>query len=231
MLNILQLCAGKGSRFANLYTMPKPLIDVHGSPMFKVAIDCFTGLESRRHFLFQEKDYLQHRPQQYVDGVYHTIDHYTNGAATSAAYVIRNSEYLDESWLVTDCDSIIDFDSEQFVKMSQRGNCVFTQHKLFDTKSSYSCIDNNNNILGIAEKQVISEYRNTGQYHWQSGKTFVDAYDFYVENNLMSLGEYYIAPLYNHAIQVQHSSTVSVTVKNFTPVGVPEDLERYLNAV
>jgi NDP-sugar pyrophosphorylase family protein len=230
MLNILQLCAGKGSRFANLYPMPKPLIDVRGNPMFKVAINCFAGLAGRRHFLFQEKDYLQYNPQQYVDGVYHIIDHYTTGAATSAAHVIRNSEYLNEPWLITDCDSMIDFDFKQFAKMSHRGNCVFTQHKPFDIKSSYSCIDNNNNILGIAEKQTISEYRNTGQYHWQSGETFINAYDFYVENNLMSLGEYYIAPLYNHAIQVQHSATVSVPVYNFTPVGVPEDLERYLNA-
>ena len=39
MLNIVLPMAGRGSRFANAgYTLPKPLIPVHGVPMIKVVV-------------------------------------------------------------------------------------------------------------------------------------------------------------------------------------------------
>lgn len=43
MLNIVLPMAGRGSRFANAgYTLPKPLIPVHGVPMIKVVVDNLT---------------------------------------------------------------------------------------------------------------------------------------------------------------------------------------------
>ena len=43
MLNIVLPMAGRGSRFANAgYTLPKPLIPVHGVPMIKVGVDNLT---------------------------------------------------------------------------------------------------------------------------------------------------------------------------------------------
>jgi NDP-sugar pyrophosphorylase family protein len=231
MLNVLQLCAGKGSRFAEYSNTAKPFLNVKGNPMFVAAIDSLNlGSDVRYHFLFQERAIKQYNPSQYVDGIIHKIDHYTDGAATSAAYVIRDSEYRNEPWLIVDCDFIVSYDSEKFKKMCDTNNCIFVQHRPYDVKSSYSCVDKDMNVLGVAEKQMISEYRNSGQYHWVSGDVFIESYDFYSDNGLVSLGEYYTAPLYNYAIQ-KGVPTVAIPVDSFTPIGTPIDYERYINEI
>lgn len=231
MLNILQLCAGKGSRFAEYSSTPKPFLDVHGKPMFVAALESLGAIDNvRNHFLFQERAIKQHNPSQYIEGIFYGIDHYTDGAATSAAYVIRNSQYRHEPWLIIDCDFIVSYDSTKFNELYDKSNCIFVQKKSFDVKSSYSCIDENFNVLGVAEKQPISKYRNSGQYHWVSGDVFIESYDFYSDNGLVSLGEYYTAPLYNYAIQ-KGIPTVAIEVNKFTPIGTPIDYERYINEV
>lgn len=56
MLNIVLPMAGRGSRFANAgYTLPKPLIPVHGVPMIKVVVDNLTPkCEHRFIFVVQQ---------------------------------------------------------------------------------------------------------------------------------------------------------------------------------
>ena len=40
MLNIVLPMAGRGSRFLNAgYKVPKPLIEIHGTPMIKLVVD------------------------------------------------------------------------------------------------------------------------------------------------------------------------------------------------
>jgi NDP-sugar pyrophosphorylase family protein len=231
MLNVLQLCAGKGSRFAEYSQTPKPFLDVHGDPMFVAAIKSLNlGNDVRHHFLFQERALTQYKPSQYVDGLFYGIDHYTDGAATSAAYVIRNNKFRHEPWLIVDCDFIVSYDSTTFKSVYNHTNCIFVQNRSFDIKSSYSCVDSNMNILGVAEKQPISRYRNSGQYHWVSGDVFIQSYDFYTDNGLVSLGEYYTAPLYNYAIQ-NGIPTMAIEVDSFTPIGTPMDYERYIHEI
>ena len=75
MLNVLQLCAGKGTRFKSMIDIPKPFIDVNGSPMFKSAIDSLGFKTARIHHLFQETHIKEYNPAQYVSEhhVIHTI--------------------------------------------------------------------------------------------------------------------------------------------------------------
>ena len=91
MINVLQLASGKGSRFTEYSTVPKPFIKVDGIPMFLRAYDSMDldYLDNiRYHVLFQESHVEQHNPQRYApDAHIHTIDHYTDGAATSAMSV------------------------------------------------------------------------------------------------------------------------------------------------
>jgi NDP-sugar pyrophosphorylase family protein len=221
MINVLMLAAGKGSRFIGYSENPKPFIDVHGIPMYKKAFDSL-GLENtRNHFLFQESHFKQFLPD--APGTIHLIDGYTDGAATSAEYVIKNSIYKDEPWLIVDCDFILDWDK----KIDEKYSAVFVEKYPWDPKSSYSFI-HNNQILCTAEKQCISMHRNTGHYFWSSGNLFLECYDFYVANNLRVKEEFYISPLYNAAVHLGEKIK-PVYVNKFIQVGTPGDLQKYLD--
>jgi len=224
MINVLQLAAGQGSRFAEYSRLPKPFIKVDGIPMFFRAYDSMDLDNIRYHILFQESHVKQYNPQQYVpDAHIHTIDHYTDGAATSAMTVIDSSEYKDEPWLVIDCDFILEWNGE----WNPDNSGVFV-HKIdkWEIKSSYSAINDNNHVIAVAEKQPISSFRNTGHYYWNSGTLFSECYNYYVDNNIRILNECYMAPLYNAAIRMGNT-VEAIHVDDYIPIGTPEDLERY----
>ena len=231
MINVLQLCAGQGSRFREFSNIPKPFLDVAGKPMFKAALDSLKFDKNdnvRYHFLFQQSHIVEYNPAQYVDGTIHSIDYYTNGAATSAAYVISNSEYRAEEWMIVDCDFILQYNKDYFLTRTKTNSVILADEKQWDLKSSYCCVDESFKVYGVAEKQPISKYRNTGLYHWKSGDIFMDAYNFYSDNNLLTNGEFYLAPLYNHAIQNGHPVKISV-VDKYTAIGTPADYLAYLD--
>jgi NDP-sugar pyrophosphorylase family protein len=233
MINVLQLCAGQGSRFKEFSDIPKPFLDVAGKPMFVAALDSLNFDKNdkiRYHFLFQQSHIEQYNPAQYVDGTIHSIDYYTNGAATSAAYVIANSEYRSEEWMTIDCDFILDYNKDYFLASTRHASVVLAEERQWDLKSSYSSVDKDFKVYGIAEKQPISKYRNTGLYHWKSGDLFMDAYNFYANNNLLTNGEFYLAPLYNHAIQNDHPVKLSM-VNKYTAIGTPVDYLSYLDSI
>jgi len=223
-INILQLCSGKGSRFANYSTDPKPFINVNGHPMFKASIDTYNSVGARHHYLFQTQHVKTYNPRQYlnIDDHIHCIDYYTDGAATSAEYVIKNSDYIDEPWLIVDCDIMLSFDYNKFLSTSNQ-NLIFVKEADFNLNYSYSCLDKDFNVLGVAEKQPISKYYNTGQYYWTSGSLFLK----YCNYNYMVNKEYYISTVYNYAIRE------GVDIKGFLlddcfSIGTPETLNEYL---
>lgn len=228
-LNILQLCAGKGSRFADYSDVPKPFIDVNGKQMFKYALDSLNILDDidvRYHLLFQEKHINEYNPT-YKDAVIYSIDHYTDGAATSASKVIFNSEYINEPWLIVDCDFVLDLDFKSFTNNTDKCSVILVEQSQWDKKSSYSCVDDYMNVYGVAEKQPISKFRNTGQYHFQSGAIFMEAYNFFKNSDLTSEGEFYIAPMYNYIIQSE-KSVKAFEVNKFNPIGTPKDYIEYV---
>ena len=227
MLNILQLCAGKGSRFSTYTDIPKPFIDVNGTPMFKVGLESIS-MDARVHCLFQYSHIQKYNPSQYTDATIHTIDGYTDGAATSAYSVISKSDYKNEQWIIIDCDFLLDADISDFMSKAKTSSVIFVDVCHYDTKSSYACVDNDMNVFGVAEKQVISTHRNTGQYHFYSGDIFCEAYEFYKDNEIMSVGEFYISPLYNYLIQTNRP-VVATQVRKYVPLGTPDDLNKYIH--
>lgn len=221
MINVLQLAAGKGSRFKDYIDIPKPFIPVDGVPMFQRAYESLGLSDVRYHLLCQESHAQEYNPVQYNENmILHTIDYYTDGAATSAYSVIAYSPFKHEPWLIIDCDFII------VGKINlPDSNGIIVEKKPWDPKSSYSYIGDDCRIKCVAEKQPISEFRNTGQYLFETGELFCRAYEFYRENNLLSQGEFYIAPLYNYV--VQHSDVFPINISKYIPIGTPRDLEHY----
>jgi NDP-sugar pyrophosphorylase family protein len=220
MINVLQLAAGKGSRFKDYTDIPKPFIPVDGVPMFQRAYESLGLSGVRYHLLCQESHAQEYNPEQYLDMTLHTINHYTDGAATSAYRVIAYSPFKHEPWLIIDCDFII----VGKINLPDTSG-IMVEKKSWDTKSSYSYIGDDCRIKCVAEKQPISEYRNTGQYLFETGELFCRAYEFYKEHNILSQGEFYIAPLYNYV--VNYGDVFPINIDRYIPIGTPADLELY----
>lgn len=217
-INVLILAAGRGTRFKSYTDTPKPLISIKGEHMYQHVLN---NLNIKNpcdiHVLFH-KDYKCTTPY-----ITHTIDNYTEGAAESAFHVI--SKIPSEPWLIVDCDAVIETTPITFDKSS----ILIDNVQVFDPRASYSYIQEDK-ILCTAEKQVISKYRNVGAYFWEKGSIFCDAFQIAKKFKYKVNNEYYISPLYN--IAISNGIDVSpVFVERFTPIGVPEDLERYLNEI
>lgn len=223
MINVLQLAAGQGSRFKEYIDIPKPFIEVDGVPMFQRAFESLNLENVRYHLLVQESHVNQYSPTSFIPNTHlHTLDHYTDGAATSAYSVIAYSPFKHEPWLIIDCDFII-VGKINLPVCDSSG--IIVEKKEWDPKSSYSYIADDGLIKCVAEKQPISEYRNTGQYLFETGEMFCEAYEFYKENNLLSQGEFYIAPLYNYIVLLGH--VFPINIEKYIPIGTPADLELY----
>jgi UDP-N-acetylglucosamine diphosphorylase / glucose-1-phosphate thymidylyltransferase / UDP-N-acetylgalactosamine diphosphorylase / glucosamine-1-phosphate N-acetyltransferase / galactosamine-1-phosphate N-acetyltransferase len=224
MINVLQLAAGQGSRFIGYSELPKPFIDVNGKPMFVRAVESIGIEDANYHYLFQRKHINNYNPNQYINGQIHSIDYYTDGAATSAYHVIKNSPHRNQGWLIIDCDGIIKWNK----KIDSINSGIFVEHHPWDSKSSYSYVDiDSSDILCTAEKQCISDYRNSGQYYWSSGDLFCECYEFYRDNGLRTLNEFYLSTLYNAAIKLGERVR-SIQIDRFINMGTPDDLKRYL---
>ena len=60
MLTIVVPMAGRGSRFAQVgYTLPKPLIPVHGAPMIRLVIDNIRPSTPHRFVFVCQREHLE----------------------------------------------------------------------------------------------------------------------------------------------------------------------------
>jgi NDP-sugar pyrophosphorylase family protein len=223
-INVLMLAAGTGSRFTNEgWAVPKPLLDVKGQPMFLHALSTLNLLnECNYHFIFQQSVIDEYDPAQYIDIDYtiHSINGVTDGAATTAHTVIKQNDKL--PWLIIDCDFVIESDKILLDDTS----AIFVEDKPFDSRASYSYVQGDK-ILCVAEKQLISNWRNAGLFYWSSSKLFCECYNIMRELNIRINGEFYIAPLYNIAIHNGHTIQ-PVFLNKFIPIGTPTDLLKYV---
>lgn len=219
-INVLVLAAGQGNRFKNYSSVPKPFIDVKGHPMFLHSLSFLNIANSfDTHVLFQTS--VNYNDYDISNVTVHTIDYYTQGAAESAYHVIKNNK--NSPWLIMDCDAVIKTD-----KITFKNTAILVEKtSVFDPRASYSYVKNNR-VLCTAEKQVISDNRNVGMYFWSSGELFCSCFEYAKSIDYKINNEFYISPLYNIAIK-QNEQVEPIYVNDFIPIGVPEDLENYLN--
>jgi len=222
-VNILMLAAGAGSRFSKEgWSVPKPLLTVNNGPMFIHALQSLKIMNTcNYHFIFQQDVIENYNPSQYIsfEHTIHSINGITDGAATTAYNVIKND--LNSSWLIIDCDFVIK--SKNIILDDISG--IFVEKFPYDTKASYSYVQDQN-ILCVAEKQLISTWRNAGLFYWNSGKLFEDCYLEMRNLDIKVNGEFYISPLYNIAI-ANNNPVKPIFIDKFIPIGTPKDLQEY----
>lgn len=239
IINIVLPIAGKGSRFANAgYTLPKPLIPVHGVPMIEVVVrnirpkvpHHFTFIALKEHLEFLGMSDTLNRIAPGCSII--SVSNVTEGAACTvllAKEIINNDNQL----MIANTDQWVNTDIDEYLNVlynNELDGLIMTMTASED-KWSYVGFDDEGNVIKLVEKDVISNEATVGIYNFKHGKDFVMAAEEMIKNNLRVNGEFYVAPVYNHLIHIGHKLGVfNIGEENngMYGMGIPTDLDSFL---
>jgi beta-phosphoglucomutase-like phosphatase (HAD superfamily)/dTDP-glucose pyrophosphorylase len=231
--NILIPMAGSGSRFFNAgYKDPKPLINVNGKPMIQRVVENL-GIPGSYIFIVQAEHYKKYKLKSVLENIYPgckiiQVDGVTDGAARTA---LLATEYINTQrpLIIANSDQLLDWDNSKFIAQLLDAG-VDGNMALFlanENKWSYAKIQNNR-IVEVAEKLVISNNASTGIYGWAQGCDYVKYAKQMIDNDIRVNNEFYICPVYNEAIK-DNKNILPMFVNKMHGLGTPEDLKIFIN--
>lgn len=239
MTNVVIPMAGAGSRFTDAgYDVPKPLIDVNGMPMVQKAI-WGSGIGGRVIYVVQAEHNAQYNLSELLptftpnlDVIIVEVDGVTEGAAVT---VLAAKEYIDNDdiLIICDSDSVVSWTPNEFMASVGEARNLDGAIAVFPAEGdrwSYVALDEDNLVTEVAEKDQISDLACAGVYYWREGAEFVKYAEKMISEDKRVNGEFYIAPVYNEAIE-DTRSIGTYEVDSVLHLGTPEDLEAYLATV
>lgn len=232
-LNAVIPAAGLGTRFNT--TIPKPLLDVNGSPMLARVINNFYHRDVQFFVCVlkehQQKFNIIDNIQDHCDTSkvkYIIIDELTDGPARTSYFAkpyINTSEPL----IVTNCDQIIfDLNLEKLVSFSEKNLAEGVIGTFYSNspKNSYVRLNDEGLVTQVREKEVISNYATNGLHFWSKGSYFFDSCDEMFSRNDRVNNEFYVGPSYNYMIN-KGMKVVQYFFNEHFPIGIPQDLEKF----
>ena len=232
-LNILIPMAGSGSRFERAgYTLPKPLINVCKKPMIQTVVENI-NIDANYIYVVQTK----HREKYNLDTILNLItpgckiievDGITEGAACTALLAkefINNENPL----LFANSDQFIKWNSNDFMYKMQEmdidGGIVTFRSS--HPKWSFAKINEEENVIEVAEKNPISDIATVGIYYWKRGSDYVKYAEQMINKNIRTNNEFYVCPVFNEAIK-DNKKIKTVEIEKMWGLGTPEDLDIFL---
>lgn len=238
MLNIVIPMAGLGSRFAREgYSIPKPLIPIHGTPMIQVVINNLRPkMDHRFIFICQRKhveEYdLHSKLEAWSPGCsIIQLDGLTEGAACTVLSA-KDLINTDDPLMVANSDQYVDISIDDYLcAMDQDGltGLIMTM-KASDPKWSFVGLNDKALVEQVVEKQVISDEATVGIYNFKHGCDFVCAAEDMISENQRVNGEFYVAPAYNKLIENGKRVgiyNVGCEGAGMYGLGIPSDLEHF----
>ena len=238
MLNIVVPIAGRGSRFAKAgYTLPKPLIPVRGIPMIQVVSENLRP-KCEHRFIFLcltehiERYSIDEKLKLTVpDGTIISIDTVTEGAACTVL-LAKNHINNNDPLMIANSDQWVDIDINDYLNAMQRQQKDGFIMTMFsdDPKWSYIKFNEENEIAGIFEKQVVSNEATVGIYNYAKGSYFVKAAESMIKKDFRVNGEFYVAPAFNQMINEGLRIgfyNVGKEYDGMYGLGIPTDLAKF----
>ncbi len=239
MLNIVIPMAGKGSRFAeNGYTLPKPLIEVHGKPMIQVVVENLSPNTEHRFIFICQNEHIKKYDLATMlkkitkDPIILGIDGVTEGQVCT---VLKAVDFInnDQPLMTANSDQFIDFDINEYLNYMENNKFdgLIMTMDANDPKWSFVKKDANGLVIETAEKKVISNEATVGIFNFRMGKYLVDSATAMIKDNVRVNNEFYTCPCYNYLIQQQKRiGTFSIGAENngMYGLGIPADLNNFL---
>jgi dTDP-glucose pyrophosphorylase len=127
--------------------------------------------------------------------------------------------------------------SDQYVEW----NPIDFYYKMIETKSdggiltfksthpkwSFVKLDENDNVIEVAEKKPISDIATVGIYYFTRGSEYVKYAEQMIANEIRVNNEFYVAPVYNEYIK-DKKRIKTFNIQKMWGLGTPEDLNLFL---
>lgn len=239
MINIVIPMAGLGSRFQRAgYSLPKPLIPIHGVPMIEVVVNNLRPACPHRFiFLCRAEHLVDHDLAQRLStwapdcGII-PVGAVTAGAACTvllARELINNSDPL----IIANSDQYVTADIDDFIAdigARSLDGLIMTMIAS-DPKWSYVGFKADGTVDHVVEKEVVSAHATVGIYGFARGSDFIGAAEEMIASNRRTNGEFYVAPCYSEMVAVGKrigTYPVGEVGRGMHGLGIPEDLEDFL---
>lgn len=232
-INIVIPMAGRGSRFSSAgYVFPKPLIEVNDKPMIQLVIENI-NIKGNYIFIVQREHYEEYCLKYLLNLIAPNckiicVDEVTEGAACT---ILLADKYIDNETplLLANSDQYLEWNSSSFLysMMSNGIDGGISTFRNTHPRWSYVKLDKSGYVSEVKEKEVISEYATTGIYFWRKGSDFVKYAKQMIDKNVRVNNEFYVAPVYNEAIQDDKKFKIKDCDKMWG-LGIPEDLNHFL---
>lgn len=206
MLTIVIPMAGRGQRFIEAgYSLPKPLLPVHGHPMVQCVIDNLRPTQPHRFIFLALREHLD----QYnlADSLREwapdcriiTVDHVTEGAACTVL-LARAEIASGDPLMIANADQWVVVDIDHYLMSLEDNDGLIMTMQANDPKWSYVGFDSAGKVDRIVEKQVISDAATVGIYNFARGGDFISAAESMIAQDLKVRGEFYVAPVFNQLL-------------------------------
>ena len=233
-MNILIPMAGSGIRFENAgFKKPKPLIDVDGKPMIQYVVENLLDNDINGKFIFVvQEDHKKHGVEKVLKTLVSDceilyVPELTEGQLCSAFH----AEHLidnDEPLLIVNSDNFFiwnGYDFKEKIKDSGVDGTIVTFNDPYHRSHwSFAGVDSNDIVTQVCEKNPISDHALAGAFVWNRGKDFIKYGKHLIEKKITVNGEYFIAPVFNEAIQ-DGRTIKNYKIETMISMGTPSELE------
>lgn len=240
MLNIVLPMAGRGSRFADAgYTLPKPLIQIHGVPMIKVVVENLAPKQEHRFIFVAQQEHIDKydltpKLKSYAKNVEVIgINGITEGQVCTA---LLAKEFFnnDEPLMNANSDQYIDFDISEYLDAmaSRKLDGMIMTMKSQDPKWSYAKTDESGIVVETAEKKVISPDATVGIFNFAKGSDLVRSAEQMIKDNIRVNNEFYTCPCYNYLVREGKKIGIYPIGEEYNGMyglGIPKDLDFFIN--
>lgn len=233
-MNIVIPMAGAGSRFSKAgFKTPKPLIDVQGKPMYQWATNSLPlEYASRLIFIVREDAFTEqiiadiNKTYGMFEPRIKVLESLSRGQAETV-YLARDLMDLTQPTLIHNADTA--FQSMDMPDDDVFGGLVVFESAPNDVRWSFARTHDEqpDRVVEVREKKIISRLASTGTYYFSDSAWLMYSIKHSLMNDITEQGEFYIAPLYNRAIEDGHYIQC-LNCENFTCLGTPEELENAL---
>lgn len=240
-LHIIMPMAGEGSRFANAgWTTPKPLIELHGEPLFKHAISSVTadGIQMKYSFIVRQEHIDKYGIDKGIKAFLPEANIFsvmkTTRGAVETCLMAESTIADDDAVIVMDCD--LEFRSVRFIEiikeilsltLEEANGGALVSFESDQPKYSYAEVGKDGLVIRTAEKEVISSHALCGAYFFSTGKRFKEIAHQLLNEPEFKKPEYYVSLLYNYMLAAGEKVQLA-QMEEYYSYGTPEELQRYL---
>lgn len=226
--NLIIPVGGIGERFSSAgYKIPKPLIEIEGQTQLEISLQSILSshlfekvtIACRSGLVTEIKKILCDRPTDFLSEItLIDVGASTRGAADTINRAISHLQLVEESIWIVDSDTFLKFASFPFVPES----CWVAVGTTTASSESYSyvALNNQKEIVRIAEKKVISNNAVCGMYGFINANFFQICFDSLQED--ANQKEIYLSSVVSKALESTKGFPIPST--NWIPLGTPEEI-------